>query len=80
MQFYGVFGVFIVYLWWYFRKLMANGSLFLGIELHGQWANLFQTQFQLGSYLVPAQFLAPNGRFSNWALALFTSPAQNTAY
>jgi hypothetical protein len=20
MQFYGVFGVFIVYLWWYFRK------------------------------------------------------------
>jgi hypothetical protein len=32
MQFYGVSGVFIVYMWWYFGKLMANGSLFLGID------------------------------------------------
>jgi hypothetical protein len=32
MQFYGVSGLFIVYMWWYFGKLMANDSLFRGID------------------------------------------------
>ncbi len=37
------------------------------IKVHGWWATLFHTQFLLGSYLVPTQFLAPIAASKNRA-------------